>query len=229
MFEQIDSLHQSGQTEVEYDELKKLHATEKDNVEVLWRLGRVCRVMASALDPRDAKRKELLMEGQEYVLAAYKIDDSNFNVVKWTAVLSGAVTDLLGMKEKIQQGYLFKQYLDKALEMDPNEYSLLHMRGRFAFSVASLSWLERKAAAAFFAEPPSATFEEAITDFLRVEEIRPSQWIENLLYLAKSYLAIKNKVEAVKYLEIAGRIEPSDNADKEAKVEVTVLLQKHSK
>ena len=42
--------------------------------------------------------------GQEYVLAAYKIDDSNFNVVKWTAVLSGAVTDLLGMKEKIQVG-----------------------------------------------------------------------------------------------------------------------------
>lgn len=42
----------------------KLHTTEKDNVEVLWRLGRVCRVMASALDPRDAKRKELLMEGQ---------------------------------------------------------------------------------------------------------------------------------------------------------------------
>lgn len=36
------------------------------------------------------------------MLAAYKIDDSNFNVVKWTAVLSGAVTDLLGMKEKIQ-------------------------------------------------------------------------------------------------------------------------------
>jgi len=52
--------------------------------------------------------------------------------------------------------------------MEPNEYSLLHMRGRFAFSVASLSWLERKAAAAFFAEPPSATFEEAIADFLRV-------------------------------------------------------------
>lgn len=62
-----------------------------------------------------------------------------------------------------------------------------------------------------------------------MEGIRPSQWIENLLYLAKSYLAIKNKVEALKYLEIAGRIDPSDNADKEAKVEVAALLQKHSK
>jgi len=42
----------------------KLQTTEKDNVEVLWRLGRACRVMASALDPKDAKRKELLTEGQ---------------------------------------------------------------------------------------------------------------------------------------------------------------------
>ena len=62
-----------------------------------------------------------------------------------------------------------------------------------------------------------------------MEGIRPNQWIENLLYLAKSYLAVKNKDEALKYLKIAAQLEPSDNADKEAKTEVTALLQKHSK
>lgn len=56
--------------------------------------------------------------------------------------------------------------------MDAKESSLLHMRGRFAFSVASLSWMERKLAATFFATPPSATFDEAIADFLEVRMIQ---------------------------------------------------------
>jgi len=44
------------------------------------------------------------------------------------------------------------------------------MRGRFAFSVASLTWLERKAAAAFYSKPPEATFEEAIdVSYLKVK------------------------------------------------------------
>lgn len=52
--------------------------------------------------------------------------------------------------------------------MKPQEKTLLHMRGRFSYSVASLTWLERKAASAFFASPPEATYDEAIADFLEV-------------------------------------------------------------
>lgn len=48
-------------------------------------------------------------------------------------------------------------------------FQLLHMRGRFAFTVASLSWFERKAAAAFYSKPADATYEEAIA----VNNIKP--------------------------------------------------------
>jgi hypothetical protein len=57
--------------------------------------------------------------------------------------------------------------------MNPQEYSLLHMRGRFSYSVANLSWFERKAASALFATPPTATIDEALADFLEV-----SVWIK---------------------------------------------------
>lgn len=58
--------------------------------------------------------------------------------------------------------------MDKALSMKPQEILLLHMRGRFLFAVASLSWIERKTASAFFAVLPQATFNDAIADFLEV-------------------------------------------------------------
>jgi tetratricopeptide (TPR) repeat protein len=76
------------------------------------------------------------------------------------------------------------------------------MRGRFAFSVAGLSWIERKAAATLFTDPPKATYDEAISDFLAVHKLKP-EWLENLVFLAKCYLAKNEKDEAIKYLKLA--------------------------
>lgn len=67
--------------------------------------------------------------------------------------------------------------------MNPNEYSLLHMRGRFSFSVSNLSWIERKAAATFFATPPTATVDDALADFLAVSWTRTPPTLLSLLTL----------------------------------------------
>ena len=103
------------------------------------------------------------------------------------------------------------------------------MRGRFSYSVASLSWIERKAASAFFATPPSATYDDALADFLETEKLRPNQWIENLLYVARCYIAKNEKANAVKYLKQAIVIESQDDADDEALDEVKQLLAKYDK
>lgn len=89
------------------------------------------------------------------------------------------------------------------------------MRGRFSYNVANLSWLERKAASAFFATPPTATIDDALKDFLEVEKVRPNAWIENLLYVARCYISKGDKANIVKYLKLAAAIEPQDDADQE--------------
>lgn len=197
----------------------------KQNVEVLWRIARACRSIASGLPAKDPKRKELLLEGQKYAQEAYKLDSNNFNVLKWCAVTTGGVTDYLGTKEKIQQGYEFKEYLDKALAMQ-TEYSLYHMRGRFSFSVANLSWFERKAASAFFATPPTATIDDALNDFLEVEKLRPNTWIENLVFISRCYITKGDKSAAAGYLQSALDIKPDDDAEKELQEEAKDLLKK---
>ncbi|KHJ83298.1 hypothetical protein OESDEN_17005, partial [Oesophagostomum dentatum] len=131
-----------------------------------------------------SKKKELVLEGKAFALEGYHLNEDDFNALKWAAIMTGSSTDYLGTKEKIEEGGKFKQLLDKALAMDSKEFSLLHMRGRYSYSVASLSWIERKAAAVFYATPPTATMEEALEDFLAAYEVKPD-WIENLIYIAR--------------------------------------------
>lgn len=119
------------------------------------------------------------------------------------------------------------------------------MRGRFSYSVASLSWFERKAAAALFSAPPEATYDDAIRvkilgffpnfswifsiffqDFAAVEKIQP-MWLENLLFLAKAYLAKGNKAAAVARLEKA--VKGGNDEDSEPMQEARELLKKHRK
>ncbi|CAD5223706.1 unnamed protein product [Bursaphelenchus okinawaensis] len=218
-----DELHGNGDHQKCYDLLKEA-ASGKEDIETLWRTARTCHSLSNTVDQKSPKRKNLIQEGYKYAVAAYKIDDKNFNAVKWAAVLSGALTDFLGTKEKIKEGFTFKEYLDKGLAINPTEYSLLHMRGRFSYNVANLGWLERKAAAAFFATPPTATFDEAIVDFAEVDKLKP-EWVENLIYLAKSYIAKGQKDKAKACLNRLVKMESEDEADREHIEEAKKLLK----
>ena len=49
-----------------------------------------------------------------------------------------------------------------------------------------LSWVERRLAATLFATPPTATVEEALDHFLRVDKLTPEKpWKDNCLFIAK--------------------------------------------
>jgi tetratricopeptide (TPR) repeat protein len=224
-FKEIDELHEKAEYKRTYDLLKPSYDSDQNNVEVLWRLARACHNMASSFDQKNPNKKALIIEGHKYAIHAYKLDEKHFLVLKWAAVLTGGLTDFLGTKEKIQEGNKFKSYLDKALAINGTEYSLLHMRGRFSFSVANLSWFERKAASAFFATPPTATIDDALMDFLEVEKLRPALWIDNLMYVGRCYLSKGNKPEAARYFKLAQKIEPVDDADKETLEEIKKLLK----
>lgn len=57
-----------------------------------------------------------------------------------------------------------------ALEKEPTEYVLLHLRGRFSYEMASLSWVEKKICSTIFAKVPERTYDDALTDFVAVRQ-----------------------------------------------------------
>lgn len=71
------------------------------------------------------------------------------------------------------------------------------------WQVAQLSWLERRVAAALFAEVPSSTYEEALDHFMAAEKLRPTGWKENRLFIAKCYILMNEFSQASAWLEQA--------------------------
>ena len=81
--------------------------------------------------------------------------------------------------------YYWQEHIDRAIELRPEEPILHYLNGRWCFEVAGLSWLEKKAAAALFATPPEATYEQALGYFMKCEELNPGTWKANMLMVAK--------------------------------------------
>uniref|UniRef100_A0A914P9M5 Uncharacterized protein n=1 Tax=Panagrolaimus davidi TaxID=227884 RepID=A0A914P9M5_9BILA len=97
------------------------------------------------------------------------------------------------------------------------------MRGRFRFEVASLSMIERGVASVLFGTPPTATYQEALEDLLKAEEM-DSGAIDNMLYLGKTYKALGNDKEARRWLSKTSKSEGIDFVDNEQIQEARKLL-----
>ncbi|GMR59044.1 hypothetical protein PMAYCL1PPCAC_29239 [Pristionchus mayeri] len=209
------------------EELRKLHSCGgREDAEILWRLASVLFLLAAQYDKKDGKRKALILEGREYAQKAASLS-STLKTLRWAAILTGASTDYLPTKEKIEQGHLFKTLLDKALALDSSEFALLHMRGRFLYSVSELSWIEKKIASTLYATPPTATIDEALRDFLAANEVKPG-WMENLFYIGKCYITLRDMKSAISFLDEASTLTPNDHNEKMVLQDVKFLLKKHS-
>ncbi len=78
----------------------------------------------------------------------------------------GSRGEFVSIKEKIEDGFEFKQHVDIAAQLAPADHTIQHLLGRFCFEVAGLSWWERKMASTLFAEPPMATMEVVLLDYV---------------------------------------------------------------
>jgi len=72
--------------------------------------------------------------------------------------------------------------------------------------VAALSWIERKVAGTLFAEPPTATYPEAVEHCLKAESLSPVPWKENRLLLAKCHINQGNYSDGVSWLHLASQV-----------------------
>ncbi|NWR56114.1 RMD2 protein, partial [Bucorvus abyssinicus] len=216
LLHRVDNLHK-GSEDDKKEGFRLL--LEKDDeyencVDFLWRLARAYGDLFELTTDAEEKRK-------------YFSNPRNFQSNKWEhlfAIMCGYLSQFESVQNKIRNGYLFKEHLDKAIELKPQDPFLYYLNGRWCYSVAQLSWIEKKVAAALFGTPPTSTVEEALQNFLKAEEMCPGYSKYNYVYLAKCYKDLGQKNNALKCCDSALSILSVTNEDKEAQKDLEALL-----
>jgi len=221
-FEEIDKLWD----DYKIDELRsKFNGYEEtENEEILWRLARVV-LEQYTIAGKNASCKDLLYTSYELIKKALGKTDTNAQIHKWYVIILDAVGELEGNKVRITNSYSCHEHLLKALELNPNDATTYHSLGIWCFLFADMNWVTRKLAGAIFAAPPTSTYEDALKNFLKAEEIDPGFYLHNQVMIGTVYVRMKNKEAAIPYLKKAVETPVKVEDDKKAIKEATDLLK----
>jgi len=229
LFEELDKLFNGGYSEKKkaYERLLSNKEENISNSEFMWRLAKSCSMLSAAEKDKE-KQKELIFEGVKYAGMALALDD-NGETHKWFAILMAKTTDHVGVHDKLKNGQAVKEHLDVAIKLKPEDHTLYFLKGRWCFGVALLSWMERKVANTLFGNVPESTFIEARENFMQVEKMKPGEWIDNMLYIAKCYIQEKKFTDAISWLDKAAQIPGKSEEDNIALKEIASLQAKYKK
>ncbi|KAL3873870.1 hypothetical protein ACJMK2_037004 [Sinanodonta woodiana] len=199
------------------------------DAEFHWRFAKATYQVAQIEGGRgNAERKrEMVYSAKDLAEKAVNLDDNCASAHKWYAITVGSLGDYVSTQDKIKNGYSYKEHIEKAISLNPKDPSNHYLLGRWCYGVYMLSWLERKAASALYATPPSSTAEEALACFLEADRLNPGKWKENLLYIGKCYIELKKYSEAVEWLRKAESLPVVGQDDKESQEELNGLLAKY--
>ncbi|CAJ0578026.1 unnamed protein product, partial [Mesorhabditis spiculigera] len=149
-------------------------------------------------------RLELIKRAYDIAKQASKLKPENAVILKLCTMLSATLAEAERDPKRL---YEFKEYLEAACKMMPNDHVLFHIRGRFAYNTAKLSEDECKSL-----NVPKATFERALTDLLRANEFEPTA-IDNLLFIAKCYEGLGDYENMRHFLEQILDLQPNNLTD----------------
>jgi hypothetical protein len=147
---------------------------------------------------------------------------------KWYAIAIGGVSDFVPIKEKIQNGSYFKEHVDAAIALSPNDATLHHMLGRFCHQIANLSWIERKVANTLFGQVPAVTLTDAVQHLRKAYDLK-SDWKENILYLAKCNIELKQMETSRNLIEEGISLPIRGEDDEICHKELLLLKNRYSK
>ncbi|XP_072169757.1 regulator of microtubule dynamics protein 1-like [Diadema setosum] len=220
--EEADRLYDDNKTLELYDHLVRFKDTSDD--ELLWRLARACRGVAQLASTKEEDKKRFTYEALDFAKRALEVNDNNFAAHKWYAICLSEVGDYEGTKQKISNAFIIRDHFQRAISLNPQDATSVHLLGLWCFTFADMAWYQRKIAAVVFSTPPSSTYEEALQKFLSAEKISPNFYSKNLLMIGKTYHKMGNQKMALLYLTKARDYPAKTEEDMQVNNEARGLL-----
>ncbi|XP_050831276.1 regulator of microtubule dynamics protein 3 [Serinus canaria] len=187
--------------------------------EFLWRLARAHCDMWELTEDKE-ERRSYATGGKEELELALQNWDQSAECHQWFAILCGQVSEQESIPKRIQAGYVFKEHIDKAIALKPQDPQLYYLLGRWCYQVAHLGWLEKRTVSALFEPPLTATVQDALQNFLRVEELSPGFSKAGRVYIAKCYRDLGNASAAVLWMDLAAELPGYTKEDAESEKEL---------
>lgn len=233
LFAKVDKWLDYGTDGDKQKALDLLSAKEQDfltNCGFRWRLAKATYLMSQVEGGKGNAegKKSLIYKSHDLAEQALQLDSEVANCHKWFAISLGSIGDYESIQVKITNGYTFRQHIQKAIEIEPEDAVAHYLLGRWCYGVYMLSWMERKVASTLFAAPPTATVDEALQEFMEADRLQTAEWKENLLYVAKCYIEKRDYYTCMDWLNKANSVPTVSADDREAQTEVDSLLYKYS-
>ncbi|XP_054655098.1 regulator of microtubule dynamics protein 2 isoform X3 [Dunckerocampus dactyliophorus] len=136
LLEMIDSLHQGTESD-KRESLCILTARQEEfgqNSAFLWRLIRAycdAHDISSTLEEKKKHAETGKQVGEEAVALNPTCAESH----QWYAIMCGILAEYDTMQNKIKNGYIFKDHLDKAIELKPQDPMSYYLLGRWCYAV----------------------------------------------------------------------------------------------
>ncbi|KAI4801819.1 hypothetical protein KUCAC02_019690 [Chaenocephalus aceratus] len=140
--------------------------------------------------------------------------------------LARAYSDMYESTEDKQEKktYAHQGASGPALALRDDDPMCFYLLGRWCYEVATLDWLEKKAAAALYQTPPTSTLRDALENFLKAEELSPGFSKTVRLYIAKCHKELGNIPEATSWTQLALKMTTNSNDDETSKLEAELQL-----
>ncbi|NXP53377.1 RMD3 protein, partial [Heliornis fulica] len=221
LLQQADRLHTGDEQEKRegFQLLLNNKLAYADQKDFLWRLARAHSDMCETAEDADEKRL-YAADGKEELEVGLEKWDQSAECHQWYAVLCGQLSEHESIQKRIQTGYIFKEHINKAIELKPEDPTSYYLLGRWCYQVSHLGWLEKMTAASLFEAPPTATVQDALQNFLRVEELSPGFSKAGRVYIAKCYRDLGNNSASVLWMNLASELPVNTKEDAESEREL---------
>ncbi|MDQ7041287.1 MAG: hypothetical protein Q9M35_10145 [Rhodothermus sp.] len=206
----IDSLWQCGAFEEALALLNERLQHSPGAADVRWRRSRV-RVELGMRAREKERQRELYWMGLQDAQAAIAADSLNSQAYVAAAIAAGRLALVSSPRAKVTYARQIRAYIDRALALNPNDDIAYHLRGRWHYEVATLSFFERTLVRLLYGGLPNASLEEAAADFRRALAIR--ERVVHHLELGRTLLRLGDREGAIRELERALALPPVEPDD----------------
>jgi tetratricopeptide (TPR) repeat protein len=213
VFEKIDDLLNQGENQQAWEILQRLPENGPDSAERLWRRARVQYEMGQVAEKKSVKRYK---SAEKYARAAIKNDPNNSESYKWLAIALGAQSKYSGTKEQVRKSGEIKKYIEKAIELNPDDDISYLVLSRWHYKVSALGGVARTFAKVIYGGVPKASLKKAEELLLQAIEIHDR--IAHRYNLAKVYKRMDRQEEAMEQLRLTLLLPvtfPEEVSDKE--------------